>query len=233
MVSTACSPWAGAARPSHWHNYESAYLLLAGLSTPLVLSVHSIISFDFSVIPVTGLARDDLPALLRCRRGLRRLRHGAAAWRYRSASRLQPRGLHHLAASAEHGEADPGDGNDRLLRLRRIEFFFAWYSGNPYEIFAIIENRTFRVPTVCSGWRSSSATSWRSQPLWFKKRPEELAAVRCSSSRSIVSVGMWLERFVIVVISLHRGTSLPSSWDHLHRQPLGLGRSTSEPSASS
>ena len=69
--------WRGSAR--HWHNYESAYLLLAGLSTPLVLSVHSVVSFDFAVGPDPRLARHDLPALLRRRRDLRRLRHGAHA----------------------------------------------------------------------------------------------------------------------------------------------------------
>ena len=58
--------WRGSAR--HWHRYEMAYLLLAGLATPLVVSVHSVVSFDFAVSVVPGLARDDLPAVLR-RRG--------------------------------------------------------------------------------------------------------------------------------------------------------------------
>ena len=69
--------WRGSAR--HWHRYETAYLLLAGLSTPLVLSVHTIVSFDFAGRHRARLARDDLPALLRRRRHLRRLRDGADA----------------------------------------------------------------------------------------------------------------------------------------------------------
>ena len=67
--------WRGSAR--HWHSYETAYLLLAGLATPLVVSVHTVVSFDFAVGHRPRLARDDLPALLRGRRHLRRLRHGA------------------------------------------------------------------------------------------------------------------------------------------------------------
>ena len=69
--------WTGSNR--HWSNYEKAYLILAGLATPLVLSVHSIVSLDFSVSQLPGLAHDDLPALLRGGRDLLRLRHGADA----------------------------------------------------------------------------------------------------------------------------------------------------------
>ena len=63
----------------HWNRYETAYLLLAGLATPLVLSVHTVVSFDFSIGIVPGLAYHDLPALLRGGRHLFRLRHGAGA----------------------------------------------------------------------------------------------------------------------------------------------------------
>ena len=66
--------WRGSAR--HWQHYERAYLILAALATPLVLSVHSIVSMDFAVSQLPGLAHDDLPALLRRRRDLLRLRDG-------------------------------------------------------------------------------------------------------------------------------------------------------------
>ena len=69
--------WRGSAR--HWKRYETAYLLLAGLATPLVLSVHTVVSFDFAVVDHSRLAHDDLPAILRRRRHLLRLRHGAGA----------------------------------------------------------------------------------------------------------------------------------------------------------
>ena len=77
--STASWRWAGAARRMHWQRYEMAYLLLAGLATPLVVSVHTVVSFDFAVGDRARLALDDLPALLRRRRHLFRLRHGADA----------------------------------------------------------------------------------------------------------------------------------------------------------
>ena len=66
--------WRGSHR--HWQHYERAYLILAALATPLVLSVHSIVSMDFAVSAAAGLAHDDLPAVLRRRRDLLRLRHG-------------------------------------------------------------------------------------------------------------------------------------------------------------
>ncbi|MGC4055576.1 MAG: hypothetical protein QM757_42670 [Paludibaculum sp.] len=71
-------PWDGAEPRRHWRNYEMAYLILAGLSTPLVLSVHTIVSFDFAVSILPGLAHDDLPAVLR------RGRHLLAASRWSS-----------------------------------------------------------------------------------------------------------------------------------------------------
>ena len=77
--STASSRSAGAARRGTGSATRRAYLLLAGLATPLVLSVHTVVSFDFAVAILPGLAHDDLPALLRRRRHLRRLRHGAHA----------------------------------------------------------------------------------------------------------------------------------------------------------
>ena len=67
--------WNGSSR--HWHRYERAYLLLAALATPLVLSVHSVVSFDFAVVAIARLAYDDLPAVLRRRGHLRRIRDGA------------------------------------------------------------------------------------------------------------------------------------------------------------
>ncbi len=69
--------WRGSAR--HWHRYESAYLLLAGLATPLVLSVHTVVSFDFAICNRAGLARHHLPAVFRRGRHLFRLRDGVDA----------------------------------------------------------------------------------------------------------------------------------------------------------
>ena len=80
--------WRGSNR--HWQNYERAYLILAAISTPLVLSVHSVVSFDFATSVIPGLAHDDLPAVLRRRRHLLRLRDGRDGAPHR-AVRLQAR----------------------------------------------------------------------------------------------------------------------------------------------
>ena len=88
--------WRGSAR--HWHRYETAYLLLAGLATPLVVSVHTVVSFDFAVAHRARLAHDDLPAVLRRRRDLLRLRDGADA-RDSDPRGLRARRLHHACAT--------------------------------------------------------------------------------------------------------------------------------------
>ena len=106
--------WRGSAH--HWHRYETAYLLLAGLATPLVVSVHTVVSFDFAVCDRARLAHDDLSALLRRRRDLLRLRDGADAGDSDSRG-LRARRLHHHAPPAEHGEGDARDRPDRRLRL--------------------------------------------------------------------------------------------------------------------
>ena len=106
--------WRGSAR--HWANYETAYLILAGLSTPLVVSVHTVVSFDFAVGVIPGWHATDLPALLRGRRHLRRLRHGADP-RHPAAQGLRARGLHHHEAHREHGQGHARDLPRGGLRL--------------------------------------------------------------------------------------------------------------------
>ncbi len=197
--------WRGSAK--HWHNYESAYLLLAGLSTPLVLSVHSVISFDFSVAQLPGWHATIFPPYFVA---------GAVfagfamvllvAIPIRRAFKLED------FITSRHLQ-----NMSKLMLVTGMivsygylmEFFFAWYSGNPYEIFAITENR----PSGPYKWQWMAlilCNFLAIQPLWFKKvRTSEVGLwIICV----IVSVGMWLERFVIVVISVQRDF-LPSSWD--------------------
>ena len=106
--------WRGSAK--HWHRYRTAYLLLAGLATPLVVSVHTVVSLDFAVGDRARLALDDLPPLLRRRRDLLRLRHGADPG-HPPPRGLRPGRLHHHAAPGQHGQGPPGDRADRRLRL--------------------------------------------------------------------------------------------------------------------
>jgi len=197
--------WRGSAR--HWHNYESAYLLLAGLATPLVLSVHSVISFDFSVAQLPGWHATIFPPYFVA---------GAvfAGFAMVLLLTIPVRRAFHLDdfITSRHLQ---NMGKVMLVTGLIVcygyasEFFFAFYSGNEFEIFAVAENR----PTGPYNW------AWMAlifcnfltiQLLWLKKiRTSPLALWIISF---IVSIGMWLERFVIVVLSLHRDF-LPSSWD--------------------
>lgn len=197
--------WRGSAK--HWHNYEKAYLLLAGLSTPLVLSVHSVISFDFSVAQLPGWHATIFPPYFVA---------GAifAGFAMVLLLTIPVRKTFHLEdfITSRHLQ-----NMAKLMLFTGMivsygylsEFFFAWYSGNPYEIFAILENRPYGPYRL--QWMALIFCNFLAiQPLWFKRvrtSPLMLFLISC-----VVTVGMWLERFVIVVISLHRDF-LPSSWD--------------------
>ncbi len=197
--------WRGSAR--HWHNYEKAYLLLAGLSTPLVLSVHSVISFDFSISQLPGWHATIFPPYFVA---------GAifAGFAMVLLLTIPVRKSFHLEdfITSRHLQ---NMANLMLVTGLIVsygyasEFFFAWYSGNPFEIFAIIENRPTGPYKLL--WMSLIFCNFLAiQALWFKKVRTSPAWLFVISA--IVTVGMWLERFVIVVISLHRDF-LPSSWD--------------------
>jgi molybdopterin-containing oxidoreductase family membrane subunit len=193
--------WRGSAR--HWHRYETAYLLLAGLATPLVLSVHTIVSFDFAVGIIPGW-HATIFRLFRRRRD-RWICNGLVA--DDSITKvLRSRRLHHHAAHSQHGEGDVGDG--LIVGYGYIvEAFFGWYSGNRYERY-MIWNR-MHGPYALYYWALILCNIITPQFLWAKKIRSNLVALWIISF--IVSIGMWLERFVIVVTSLHRDF-LPSSW---------------------
>ena len=197
--------WRGSAK--HWHNYEMAYLLLAGLATPLVLSVHSVISFDFSVGQLPGWHATIFPPYF-----VAGAVFAGFAMVILLAVPVRASYKMHDFITAKHLE-----NMAKIMLVTGMivaygyltEFFFAWYSGNPYEMFAILENR----PTgpYKYQWMSLILCNVISiQFLWFKKVRQSPVMLWIISV--IVSIGMWLERFVIVVISLHRDF-LPSSWD--------------------
>ena len=126
--------WRGSAH--HWHRYETAYLLLAGLATPLVVSVHTVVSFDFAVGDHPRLAHHDLPALLRRRRDLLRLRDGA------DAGHPDPR---RSTASKTSSPCATWRTWPRCMLVTGlivgygyvIEAFMAWYGQNQYETFML------------------------------------------------------------------------------------------------
>lgn len=196
--------WRGSAR--HWHRYEIAYLLLAGLSTPLVLSVHSIVSFDFSVAQLPGWHATIFPpyfvagavfagfamVLILCI-PLRR-------W-YRMQDFITDTHLIYM------GKVMLTTGLIVVYGYA-MEAFFGWYSGNTYELY-MVKNRIWEGPYWWSYWLLILCNGASIQLLWFKRfRESEFWLFTISI---IVSIGMWLERFVIIVTSLHRDF-LPSSW---------------------
>ena len=196
--------WRGSAR--HWHRYEIAYLLLAGLSTPLVLSVHSIVSFDFSVSQVPGWHATIFPpyfvagAIFAGFAMVLILCIPLRAWYnlkdFITATHLIYMGKVMLATGliVVYGYA--------------MEAYFGWYSASKYEVF-MVKNRIWDGPYWFFYWMLIFCNGLSIQLLWFKRFRESAFWLFIISL--IVSVGMWLERFVIIITSLHRDF-LPSSW---------------------
>ena len=208
--------WRGSAR--HWHRYETAYLLLAGLATPLVVSVHTVVSFDFAVAIVPGWHTTIFPPYfvagaifsgfamvmtlaipMRYVYGLRRISSPCGTWT------TWPRSCWRPGLIVAYGYA--------------AEVFFSWYSGNTYEKYVTL-NRMFG-PYGWSYWMLIACNIIVPQVLWFRlDAAQHRVAVRDIDH---INVGMWMERFVIVVTSLHRdylpsswGMYYPTRWDFIH-----------------
>ena len=195
--------WRGSAR--HWHRYETAYLLLAGLATPLVLSVHTIVSFDFAVSIIPGWHATFFPPYFVA---------GAvfAGFAMVLTLSIPLRKFYNLEdfITIKHLE----NMGKVLLATGMIvayayvmELFFGWYSAYDYEIF-MLKNR-LTGPYAAMYWALILCNIIAPQLMWFKKfRTSPLVLFIVAM---FVNVGMWLERFVIIVTSLHRDF-LPSSW---------------------
>ncbi|HWS72319.1 MAG TPA: NrfD/PsrC family molybdoenzyme membrane anchor subunit, partial [Thermoanaerobaculia bacterium] len=207
IYGMAALGWRGSAK--HWHRYEHAYLLLAGLSTPLVLSVHTIVSFDFAVANLPGWHSTFFPPYFVA---------GAvyAGFAMVLTLAIPARKMFHLEdfITLRHLE------NMAKVMLATalivfysyvMEAFFAYYSGNVYERFMYL-NRAFG-PYRSMFWALMICNGAAPQLLWFKRirtSPGMLFFVAM-----FVNVGMWLERFVIIPTSLHRDF-LISSWGMYH-----------------
>jgi molybdopterin-containing oxidoreductase family membrane subunit len=195
--------WRGSAR--HWHNYETAYLLLAGLATPLVISVHTVVSFDFAVGLVPGWHATIFPPYFVA---------GAiyAGFAMVLTLAIPLRKFYGLEdfITMKHLE------NMAKVMLATglivaygymMEAFFAWYSANTYEEY-MIKNR-MAGPYAYMYWLLILCNVVAPNTLWFGRLRRSVAYLFFISF--VVSTGMWLERFVIIVTSLHRDF-LPSSW---------------------
>jgi molybdopterin-containing oxidoreductase family membrane subunit len=195
--------WRGSAR--HWRRYQVAYLLLAGLATPLVVSVHTIVSFDFAIGIVPGWHATIFPPYFvagAIYSGFAMVMTLAIPIRaiYGLEDFITMRHLHNMALVILATGLFVAYGYG-------MEGFMAWYSGSPYEAYMIL-NR-LRGPYAPLYWGLLLCNVVVPQALW-------LSAVRANVKALFVvalavNIGMWLERFVIVVTSLHRDF-LPSSW---------------------
>ncbi len=195
--------WRGSAY--HWFRYETAYLLLAGLATPLVVSVHTVVSFDFSVgiIPgwhatifppyfVAGAIYSGFAMVVTLAIPIRKL--------YGLEDFITLRHLRNMAKIILATGLIVAYGY-------MVEAFFAWYSGSLYEGYMIYNRMTG--PYWYMYWMLIACNVITPQFLWIRQvRSSPLLLFVISL---IVNVGMWLERYVIVVTSLHRDF-LPSSW---------------------
>jgi Ni/Fe-hydrogenase subunit HybB-like protein len=199
--------WRGSA--AHWHNYEAAYLLLAGLATPLVLSVHTVVSFDFAVgvIPgwhttifppyfVAGAVFSGFAMVMTLSIPLRKL--------FKLEDFITLRHLQNMAKVMLVTGLIVAYGYI-------IEIFMAFYSNNKHDI-AMLENRFF------GPYWFQYAMLWVCnifvpQLMWFRRVRKNVPLLFVISI--IVNIGMWLERFVIIVTSLHRDF-LPGSWGMYH-----------------
>jgi molybdopterin-containing oxidoreductase family membrane subunit len=195
--------WRGSA--IHWHRYEMAYLLLAGLAAPLVVSVHTVVSFDFAVglVPgwhstifppyfVAGAIYSGFAMVLTLAIPLRKM--------YGLEDFITLRHLKNMAEVMLATGLIVGYGYF-------METFMAWYSGNIYEQY-LLWNRVFG-PYWFMYWALLLFNILVPQVLWFRSlraRPLVLFIIAIC-----VNIGMWLERYVIVVVSLSRDF-MPSAW---------------------
>lgn len=190
-----------------WKHYERAYLILAGISTPLVLSVHSVVSFDFAVSQLPGWHTTIFPPYFVA---------GAIFSGFAMVMTLAivARKVYHLEdyITLQHLEVM----NKIMLATGMMvgyaygcEFFIAWYSANEYEWFIFLQRATG--PYAWAYWTMVSCNVLVPQLFWSQKLRRSIPVMFVASI--LINVGMWFERFVIVATSL-ANDFLPSSWDY-------------------
>jgi len=206
--------WRGSHR--HWQHYERAYLIFAAISTPLVLSVHSVVSFDFATSVIPGWHTTIFPPYFVA---------GAVFSGFALVLTLMlivrtVFGLHNLV-TIKHLDLM----NKFMLATGimvgyayAMEFFIAWYSGNPYESWVFFHNRLgFGYldeqgnwgPLWWSYWAMVSCNVLAPQVFWSKRMRTSIPVMFVVTI--FINIGMWFERFVIIVTSLYRDF-IPGSW---------------------
>ncbi|RMH11083.1 MAG: hydrogenase [Planctomycetota bacterium] len=194
----------------HWHRYEAAYLILAGISTPLVLSVHSIVSFDFATSVLPGWHTTIFPPYFVAGAifgGFAMVLLLLIPFRALLPNFSDLLTLRHLENMA------------KILLVTGMmvgfaygmEFFIAWYGGNEFEWKVFINNRAnpAKAPYWWAYWTMITCNVLSPQLFWFRALRQNPWVIWLVSLA--VTVGMWFERFVIIVTSLHRAW-LPGEW---------------------
>jgi molybdopterin-containing oxidoreductase family membrane subunit len=206
--------WTGSSR--HWHRFERAYLLLAGLATPLVLSVHSVVSFDFATSQLPGWHTTIFPPYFVAGA----IYGGFAMVLCLAIPARQYFGLKEIITRRHiDNMAKVMLGTGLIVAYSyTMEFFIAAYSGNTFEQFHFLHNRPFGPMRVCFCLMMFGNVV-APQLLWFKKLRNHLGVVMFCAIAA--NMGMWFERFVIIVISLHRDF-LPSSWAMFYPTPVDI-----------
>lgn len=195
--------WRGSNK--HWQHYEKAYLIFAGLSTPLVLSVHTIVSFDFAVSLIPGWHTTIFPPYFVA---------GAIFSGFAMVVTLMVI-MREVFNMKQYITLDHLEKMNKVIMATGMmvgyayacEFFIAWYSGNPFETFTFV-NRAFG-PYWWAYWIMASCNVFIPQLFWVRKFRRSIPIMFIISL--FVNIGMWFERYVITVTSLHRDF-LPSSW---------------------
>jgi Ni/Fe-hydrogenase subunit HybB-like protein len=205
IYGTFALGWTGGNR--QWQNYEKSYLILAGLATPLVLSVHTIVSFDFAVSIIPGWHTTIFPPYFVA---------GAVFSGFAMVMTLMliTRKLYGLEDIMTVNHIEKMNiiilvtGN--MVGFAYImEFFIAWYGGFEYEKFAFV-NRAFG-PYAWAYWTMFLCNVISPQFFWSKKMRTSITASFILSI--VVNIGMWFERFVITVTSLAQDY-IPASWGY-------------------
>jgi molybdopterin-containing oxidoreductase family membrane subunit len=198
--------WTGSTK--HWQRHESLSLVLAGLSTPLVLSVHTVVSFDFATSVIPGWHTTIFPPYF------------VAGAIFSGFAMVQTLLLvtRKVLSLEEYITLEHIEVMNKVIVLTGsivgiaylTELFVAWYGQNPYEGWAFMQNRAN--PFSPYGWSyflMMSCNVLSPQIFWFRKMRRNIAVTFFMSV--IVNIGMWFERFVIIVTSIYRDY-LPSSW---------------------
>jgi molybdopterin-containing oxidoreductase family membrane subunit len=196
--------WRGSSKD--WSHYEMLYMLLAGLSTPLVLSVHTIVSFDFAVSSLPGWHTTIFPPYFVA---------GAIFSGFGMVVTLMTLVRIGFPEFKNYITLDHMEVMNKIIMTTGMlvgyayasEFFIAWYSGNIYER-AVFINRAFG-DYGWSYWIMVGCNVLSPQVFWFKSLRRSIPVMFVVSI--FVNIGMWFERFVITVTSLHHDF-LPSNW---------------------